>query len=329
MAQLPPTKPKPTAIVQQAFLKRSGLVADCILPPVKTPCNFEYIDWTNAQNIEVVDAAVTCKSDVKEVDTDAWTLVQKKVQDKALEQSMGECCITSCGDDAAYAARLEAGKTVQLTNRLLILREKEVTALVTDETKYTANGTSGSPVVPGASGAVNEGGLYYLTKANLNSASFALLKWFQPIQTGNYLTGMRTKAVMSQNTLNAFLSHPNFLGAGCIVDPITTKEKVAALLGVREICIGDAYFNNGVGPTVSMQANWSDDYILFTASYEMLTANEPQVGFGFSAYDKGMRVNYRIDEKKGPDGGVEMQKIAHDLTPVIMTYKAATLVKLV
>lgn len=324
MASQYPTKPKTTAIVQQAFLKRSGLVADCILPPVKTPCNFEYIDWTNAQNQELVEDAVTCKSNVHEVDPDAFTLVQKKVEDHALEQSMGECCLTVCGDDGAYAARIEAGKTIQLTNRLLLNREKKVIALVLDETKYTSNST----LKPGEAGAVNEGGLYSLAKTDFVNPSYALLKYFQPIQTGNAYTGMRTKAIMSQNTLNNFLSHPNFLGAGCMIDAITTKEKVAALLGVREICIGDAYYNNGVGPTVSMQANWPDNYILFTASYEMLTANEQQVGFGFSAYDKGMRVNYRIDEKKGPDAGVEMQKIAHDLTPVIMTFKAATLVKL-
>lgn len=328
MASQFPSKPKLSAIIQQASLKRSGLVADCIFPPVKTPCNFDYIDWQNAKNIKVVDDAVGCKTDVREVDPEAFTLTTKKVEDHALQQSMGDCCVTSCGDDAGYAAKKEQGKTIQLMNRLLINREREAIALATDESKYAARGTPSSPVVPSAA-APGEGSLYYLTRANLVDANFALLKWFQPIQAFNVVSGMRTKAVMSLNTLNAFLSHPNFLGAGCSVDPITTREKVAALLGVREICIGDAYFNNGVGSAVSMQALWPDDYILLTASYELQTSDEQQVSFGISAYDKGFRVNHYIKEEKGPDAGVEMQKMAHDLTPVVLSYNAATLIKLI
>lgn len=323
MANIYPNRAVPTAIVQEASLKRSGLISDCILPPVKTPCNFEYIDWTSQQNVKAVETAVTCHSDVRQISSDSFVFVQKKVQDQALEQAMTECCLTNCNNDAAYAARIEASKTVQLMNRLLIGRELQTVKLVTDETQYTATAN-----VPGTAGQSNEGVMFSLARSSLVDPNFALLKWFQPIQTGNALSGMRTKAVMSQNTLNQFLSHPNFIGAGCMVDPMTTKDKVAALLGVREICVGDAYYNNGVGNAVSMAAFWPDNYILFTASYEMLTANEQQVGFGFTAYDKGFRVNYRIDEKKGPDEGVEMQKQAHDLTPVIMTFKAATLVKL-
>ena len=104
------SKNKLSAIVQQASLKRSGLVADCIFPPIKTPCRFDYIDWTKAANIKVVEDAVGCKTDVREVDPEAFTLVSAKVEDHALQQSMGDCCVTACGDDAAYAAKKEAGK---------------------------------------------------------------------------------------------------------------------------------------------------------------------------------------------------------------------------
>lgn len=324
MASQFPSKPKLSAIVQQASLKRSGLVADCIFPPVKTPCNFDYIDWTNAANIKVVEDAVGCKTDVHEVDPEAFTLVTKKVQDHALQQSMGDCCVTACGDDAAYAAKKEQGKTLQLMNRLLINREREAIALAQLESAYTSN----SALVPGASGAVNEGGLYNITNANMVDPNFALLKWFQPIQQNNYITGRRTKAVMSQNNLNKFLSHPNFIGAGCMKDPMTTQAAVAALLGVDEICVADAGYNNGVGNTVSLQGFWGDIYILFTASYELLTSDEQQVAFGISAFDKGFRVNSYLKEEKGPDGGVEMQKMAHDLTPIVLSYKAATLIKI-
>lgn len=319
-----PSKAKMSAIVQAASLKRSGLVADCIFPQVKTPCRFDYIDWTNQVNMKIVDDAVGCKTDVKEVDPEAFVYATGKVEDHALQQAMGDCCVTACGDDAALAAKREQGKTIQLMNRLLIAREKRAIALALDESKYTDNTTK----KPGEAGAVNEGGLYKLANTDFINANYALLKYFQPIQTNNFVTGRRTKAVMSQNTLNNFLSHPNFLGAGCIVDTVTTKDKVASLLGVEEICVADAGYNNGVGQTVSLQGFWPDNYILFTASYEMLTSDEQQVAFGISAYDKGFRVNNYIKEEKGPDSGVVMQKIAHDFTELVLSYKAATLVKL-
>lgn len=328
MASQFPSRNKLSAIVQQASLKRSGLVADCIFPPVKTDCRFDYIDWTKSQNLKIVEDAIGCKTDVREVDPEAWTLSSAKVQDHALSQSMDDCCVTSCGNDAALSAKKEQGKTMQLMNRLLINREKRAIDLVLNESLYTSNGTSGAPVAPSSS-TVNEGGLYFLTSANFINPSFALLKWFQPIQTNNPMSGRRTVAVMSQNTLNNFLSHPNFLGAGCSVDPITTQQKVAGLLGVNKICVSDAFYNNGVGATVSMTAFFPDNYILFTSSYELMSSDEAQVAFGISAYDKGFRVNHWLKEEKGPDGGVEMQKIAHDYTEVILSIKGATLVKLV
>lgn len=327
MASQFPSVPALSAIIQQATTKRSGLVADCIFPPVKTPCFFQYIDWTNGLNIKIVEDAVTCKSDVKEVDPEAWTLVSKKVEDHALQQSMGDCCVTVCGDQA-YATKKEQGKTIQLMNRLLLARERRAAVLATTEASYTSNGTSGAPVAP-SSATINEGGLYFLTAANLASPSFALLQWFMPIQANNYMTGRRTVAVMSRNKLNALLVHPNFKDAGCVVDPLSTESKVAALLGVDKICVADAGYNNSVGPSVSLTGIWPDEYIWFGASYEFVTSEDPQVAFGISAYDKGFRVNHYIKEEKGPDAGVDMQKQAHDLTEVVLTYKAATLVKIV
>lgn len=321
MATQFPSQAIATAIVQEASLKTSGLVADCIFPRVQTPCYFEYIDWTNGNNIQIVDDAVTCKSDVKEVDPEAFTLVPGKVKDHALTQSMGDCCVSLCGSQA-IAARKEQGKTVQLLNRLLINREREAITLVTTEANYEAG--SGAP--DGVKS--NEGVMWSLTATNFNDPNYALLKYFQNIQVGNKRTGRRTKAVMSQAKLNAFMSHPNFLGAGCIVDPVTTKAKVAALLGVNEICVADAYYNSALGQTPTFTSLWPDQYILFTASYELLTAEDQQVGFGFTAYDKGMRVNYYVNEAKGPDAGVQMQKMAHDFTPIVMTFLAATLVKI-
>lgn len=326
MGSIYPRLPKMSALVLQASLNRKGLVADAIFPKVRTACAFKYVDWTNAATVKLVEDAIGCKTDVKEIDPDAFTLKDASTQDRALQISMGECCLESCGDvDLAELA--EKGKTMQLTNSLLVGREKRAIALAVDESKYTANGTSGAPVVPGASNAVNEGGLYYLTKANLANSSFALLQWFLPIQTNNFLTGVRTVAIMSQATLNKFLVHPNFLGAGCIVGSMTTKEAVAALLGVREIIVADSAYQSG--SNAAWTKLWNDDYIFLSASYNFLTAQDPTPAFGISAYTRNWAPYYYKKEEKGPTDGVVMQKQSHDETEVVLTYKAATLIKLV
>lgn len=326
MASQFPRQAKMTAIVLQSSLSRSGLVADALFPKVRTPCAFQFIDWQNKVNLQLVDDAIGCKTDVKEIDQNAFVLRTESTQDRALQISMGECCLESCGSDIDLAEAAEKGKTMQLTNTLLVQRERRAVLLATDESKYTANGSSVEPVVPGAPTAENEGGLYFLSKANLANANFALLNWFLPIQTNNYLTGRRTVAVMSQNTLNKLLVHPNFLGAGCMVGAITTKDAVAALLGVREIVIADAAYQNGESNWVPL---WNDDYILFTASYKFLTADEPKPAFGMSAHSREWGTFYYLNPEKGPAEGVAMQKQSHDETEVVLTYKAATLVKLV
>lgn len=326
MASQFPRQAKMTAIVLQASINRSGLVADALFPKVRTPCFFQYVDWTNGANLKLVADAVGCKTDVKEIDPDAFAYVQKKTQDRALEISMGECCLTSCGDSVDLAALAEREKTELLTNMLLVGREKRAVEMATDESKYTARGSSVDPVAP--DGVLsNEGALYFLPKTSVADANFKLLQWFMPIQVNNHLTGVRTVAVMSQNTLNKLLVHPTFIGAGCMVNATTTKEAVAALLNVREIVIADAAYQSG--SSSAWVPLWNDDYILFTASHKFLTSEQGRPSFGISAHSREWGTFYRIDEKKGPTGGVAMQKQSHDETEVVLTYKAATLVKLV
>lgn len=328
MASNFPSKNKLSAIVLEASLKRSGLVADCIFPQVQTDCRFDYIDWTSSLNVKEIEDAITCKSDVKEIDPEVFKYVSAKLDDHALSQAMTECCVSECGSETLANKRAQ-GKTLQLTNRLLIGHEKRAIALATDESKYTANGTSGAPVNPGAPTAVNEGGLFYLPATNLADPNFQLLQYLQPIQTNNFLSGVRNVAVMNRDTLNKLLSHPSFIGIGCALPATTTIDKVAAALGVQKICVADAGFNNGVGANVQIQAFWPSNYILFTSSYEMQTSDEAQVSFGFTGYNRNFKTYHWLDEKKGPTEGVEMQKQSHDLTPIVLSYKAATLVKIV
>src|SRR5690606_10138110 len=134
-----PSRPKLSAIVQEVGLKRSGLVADCIFPPVQTGCKFSYIDWeAELKGLKSINDHVTCKTDAHEVDSEAFQMVDASTRDRALTQVLDECCVDICGMNDVQQ-KIEAGKTRQLTNKLLIGREERAIALATDTSKYVDN----------------------------------------------------------------------------------------------------------------------------------------------------------------------------------------------
>ena len=323
MASAYPSRPKLSAIVQQATLNRAGLVADCIFPQVKTDCKFSYIDWSQEVNgLKLISDAVGCKTNVHEVDSTPFILVDKSLADHALAQALGECCVNVCGDDGAYNSKIEAGKTRQLMNKLLIQREKRAITLATTLGNYVDQGVK----LPTDPTAAVEGGRFNITQANVNDPNFKLLRWFLGIQENLKTGGNRNVMITDRATLNAILAHPNFIGSGCAVDPMTTADNVAAILGLSKICIADATYNDGLEAVPNMVKLWPAGYILFTTSYDFVTAQDETFAFGISAYNRGMQ-QYNWEEKsKGPTSGVVMQKISHDLTEVVLSYKAATLV---
>lgn len=320
-----PSRPKLSAITQMATLKRSGLVADCIFPQVKTDCKFSYIDWEKELLAnKSVDDNVGCKTDVHEVDSEPFELKDASLKDHALSQVLDECCVTACGDEAAYKAKIEAGKTRQLVNKLLIGREKRAIALSTTTAKYTDNASK----APSDSGAVVDGGWFKLAKTNFDSPNYALLKYLLGIQENTKISGQRNVLVTDRAVLNGLLSHPNFIGAGCMVDPMTTMDKVAGLLGLDKICIADASYHDGLGTTPNMAKFWPANTMLFTTSYDLITPQDETLAFGISAYNRGFQQYTWLEEKKGPQQGALMQKISHDYTEIVLSYKAATLVTL-
>lgn len=314
------SQPLLSAIVQRAGLKRSGLVADCIFPQVRVPsCEFSYIDWIAAAGeLKPANTNLGCKTDVHEVDTGPYVLEQNKLKFQGLSQSLSECCLSLCGkSDEEVVDMVTMQKTLQLQNKLFIGRELDAIALATDEAQYTA---ITNPETESA-----EGAIYEITPTNFNDPNYDLLKDFQNLQANNYLTGRRTVAVMSRNKLNALLRHPDFKESGCLVPAISTEAAVASLLGVDRICVADAGYNNGFA-TVNMAPLWPDEYILLTASYQFITSEDEQRAFGISAFQRGFRQFNWIKAEKGPDAGVLMQKITHDLTPIVLDYKSATLI---
>lgn len=312
-----------SSIVQEVALKRSGLVADCIFPQVKVPaCEFSVIDWEKSlEALKPVDSSVTCKSDVKQVDAEPFELKQHKIKEHSLSQSLDECCVQICGENV-YPINIVGAKTTQLTNRHLINREIETVQIATDVSKYTDRAGN----QPEATN--SEGAKYDLALASIFDANFDLLRYFQGIQQDNYITGNRNTMVISQKVLNGMLRHPTFRDIGCIGPQMTTLDGIASLLGLAKVCVADSAYNTGLAASVAMTPFWNPNLILFTASYELLTSTDAVRSFGVSANMKGFRQYTNVDWSKGPDSGVTMQKISHDFTPIVLDYKAATLVNL-
>lgn len=317
------SRPELSAISQQMSLSRDGLVADVIFPKVQTGCKFSYIDWTaELKGLKSISDLVSCKTDANEVDGEGYKLIDHSTQDHALMQVLDECCVTVCGKPNINV-EIEIGKTRQLTNKLLVSREQRAIALATDDSKYTDNNAK----KPDAVDAVIDGGLFKVAKATFFGPGYKVLSYLNGINDyANF--GSRNVMVTDRATLNALLTHPDFLGAGCIVDPKTSAEKVASLLGLEKIVVADAAYNDGVGNNVSLTKFWPKDTMLFLSSQEFVTSNDQQFAFGISGYSQEFEQFTWVDEKKGKGAGARMQKIGHDLTEVVLSYKAATLVKL-
>ena len=319
MASAFPSRPALSAIVQQGTLNRKGLVADCLFPMVKTGCKFSYIDWTDELlALKVADDSVTCKSDVHEIDAVPYVLIDKSVVPHALSQVLTECCVTVCGED--FSNKIEQGKTRQLMNKLLLGREQRAIALATADANYTSAGAE----LPAASATGADGKRYTLSNANWINANYNLRSYFAGIQSNLKRSGQRTVMVTDLATLNGILGHPSFIGSGCAVDPITTPDKAAALLGVNKICIADASYHDGLGTTPNMTKLWPAGVIIFATSYEFITSQDETLAFGITAYDQGLQQFTWVDEKKGQGAGVLMQKISHDFTEIVLSYYAAT-----
>lgn len=317
------SRPELSAIVQQVSLNRAGLVADTIFPKVLTGCKFSYIDWSKElAGLKSISDHVTCKTDAHEVDGEGFEIVDASTRSHALMQVLDECCVVVCGKPQINQ-EIENGKTRQLTNKLLISREERAISIATDESKYVDN-TSKAPF---DNGAVIDGGLFKIARATFFGPSYDVLKYLNGVNDfANF--GKRNVMVTDRATINQILTHPSMLGKGCIVDPKTTLDAVASLLGLDKIVVADAPYNDGIGNQVALKKLWPAGKILFTSSYEFVSSNDQQFAFGISGYSQEFEQFTWVDEKKGKGAGARMQKIGHDLTEVVLSYKAATLISL-
>lgn len=317
------SRPELSAVTQQISLNREGLVADVIFPEVNTGCKFSYVNWENGlKDIRPTDDNVSCKTDAKEVDIGAYGLVDASTNDRALIQVLDECCVTVCGKPQ-IKQEIEVTKTRELANKLLVGREERAIALATDESKYEDNAS----LTPNDDGAVVDGGLFTISRSSFFDEDFNAREYLNGIND-NAAFGMRNIMVTDRATMNALLTHRSFLGYGCQVDPKTSAESLASLLGLDRVVIADAKYDDGIGAQTNIKKLWPKGYIFFASSQDFVTSNDQKFAFGITAFSQRLESFTWIDEKKGKGEGARIQKIGHDLTEVVLSYKAATLVKL-
>lgn len=319
-----PNKARLTDIVQEAGLKRKGLVASCLFPEVKVPaCSFEWIDWKkDYENLKPVDDTASCTSKPHRVDPGSFEYKQGKTKLHALDMVLKECCVSACTTDGNLPFNIDAKKTEQLVDKMLLNRELAAVGKATTESLYSAGNNAN--LIAGTEAA--DGKIYTFVRATIFADAYDLLGLFQAIQNGAAF-GAHNTMVIDRVTLTAMLRHPKFKPGGCAIPVMAAESEIAALLGLDKVCIADTRYNQALpGAPIALNRIWGN-YIWLGKSYGLVTPDEATRTFGFSAFTKDLTNRIYFDDTIGDDGG-NVQVVSHDLTEVIADIQAATLIKL-
>lgn len=319
-----PNTARLTDIVQEAGLKRSGLVASCLFPEVEVPaCAFEWIDWKQTYaDLKLTDDTVGCYSQPHRIDPGSFVYLNGKTKEHALDMVLKECCVSACTTDGRLPFNIDAKKTQQLVDRMLLNREISAVAKATQESAYTAGNNTN--LLNGSE--ASDGKIYTFARATIFADTYDILGLFQAIQNQAAL-GAHNTMVIDRVTMTAMLRHAKFKPGGCAVPVMAAEDEIAALLGLDKVCIADSRYNTATpGSPISLSRIWGS-YIWLGKSYGLVTPDEATRTFGFSAYTKDLTNRVYFDNTIGSDGG-NVQVVSHDLTEVVADIQAATLIKL-
>lgn len=315
-----PNRARLTTIVQEAGLKRSGLVASCIFPEVEVPsCNFEWIDWKqDYENLKPTNDTVGCYSQPHRVDPGSFEYIQGKTKEHALDMVLKECCVSACTPDGRLPFNIDAKKTEQLVDKILLNRELAAVDKATDVSIYE----EGLDPLDEAS----DGKVFELSRAVIFDPDYDILGLFQAIQN-NAALGAHNTMVLDRVTLTAMLRHPKFKPGGCAVPVMAAEAEIAALLGLDKVCVADSRYNTALpGVPTALNRIWGN-FIWLGKTYGLVTPDEATRTFGFSAYTKDLSNRIYFDDKIGSEGG-NVQVVSHDLTEIVADVQAATLIEL-
>lgn len=326
MAVTYPTERLLADIVFEQSLKREGLVAECAFPGILVPsCDYKYADWTTTadfngklDNMKEMNDLIGCYSAPKRINPSSFKYINGTTQEHALEMVLKDCCGPNfCGP---VTIDVDGAKTLELTDLILLQHEIRAIKMILDESKYT----DAAAALPSA--VSSEGTMFNLSMANLLNPAFDLFGYFQEIQSDNKLTGARNVMITKLSLFNKLLRHPSVKPGGCAIPVMAAQEELASLLGLQKICIADTVVNSALpNQPFSLTDNFGN-YFWMAKAVKLQRTDAPIRGFGFGAYTKDLSSRIKFDDNMGAEGG-EVQVVYHDITPTVVDFEAATLIK--
>lgn len=220
----------------------------CLFVKVRT-CSkrFDYREFDKELPFKLTNQYVGSCSNVHEIDQVPSQLKTGKVEDYGLEVKIcyDEIQAQNCACEADARLNLEERGVRRLVDQLWLGKEKRAFDQVFDVTNYTV----GENLFDWTGNEINNGG-----------DALAMLKDLIDCKPG---FSRPTHAIMPRWVFSALERHPSFLGAGCC-NVINSKEIIAGILGLQEICCSDAYIDvNGLGLAPDLQPIINNSILLF------------------------------------------------------------------
>jgi hypothetical protein len=286
-----PINPELSAIAIAYRNTADSLIADSVLPRVPTPMKFNYTKYDAAQGYTLPSTKVGRKSDPTMVDF-GGVQIPDECADYGLDDliPIAEVQAFDAMPKPATGGPISprAISTMLLSNLIMLDREVRVAATVFNAANYLAGQQQ---TLSGTS--------QWSDYVNSNPLSALLLALDTPLVRPN-------KMVIGRQAWTALRQHPKVVqavyksaqGAGTV-----SREQIAELLELEEICIGSAFVNNArKGQVASYARTWGKHCALIYSNTEAAMMGQPT--YGFTA-QFGTRIAGEIPAPtKGLRGGV-------------------------
>ncbi|MDO8654196.1 MAG: phage capsid protein [Undibacterium sp.] len=286
-----PINPELSAIAIAYRNSSDSLIADAVLPRVPTPFRFKYTKYDAAQGYTVPQTKVGRKSEPNMVDfggTDVTDECADYGLDDLLPNAEVEAFDAMPKPSTGGPISPKAISTMMLSNLILLDREVRVASAVFNAANYIG---SQQQTLSGTS--------QWSDYVNSNPLSALLSALDTPLMRPN-------KLVIGRQAWTSLRQHPKVVqavyksaqSAGTI-----SREQLAELLELEEICIGGAFVNTArKGQTAAYARTWGKHAALIYSNTQAAMSGQPT--FGFTA-QFGTRIAGEIPAPtKGLRGGV-------------------------
>lgn len=278
-----PIQPELTAIA--VAYRNQRLVADSVFPYVPVGSReFKYLKHNLAEGFTIPDTKVGRKSAPNEIEFSA-TETADKVEDYGLDDPVPQDDI-----DAAQKAGYDPmGRAVEGTTDLILLdREKRAADLAFNAANYAA-----------ANKVTLAGTSQWSDFTNSNPINDIMVGLDAMVMRGNV-------AVMGRQVASKLVQHPKIVKAtyGDNTDAgVARLRDVAALFGLDEILVGEAFVNSAKkGQAASLARAWGKHFLLFTRD-QLAMGDGKRLTYGFTARFGGRIAGAMPDAKIGLKGG--------------------------